>query len=256
MVPVARYRPIPASGAAITTAPTPQAITVARSRVLSSRAVDTAAVANTVYDHRLVVEDLCCLRGERIVLDGVGFCLEPGSAVQLEGPNGSGKTTLLRAICGLAPVASGRIYWDGFELDPGDEAFLAALTWIGDTPGVKRDLTPLENLAVQRALLAVPPRMTDAGALARVGLGEHAETPLRYLSAGQCRRAALARLAGAPSALWVLDEPLTALDAGGKALVEDLIGEHLARGGLCVISTHQRLELAPCSVRIRLGEAA
>ena len=226
-------------------------------RVLPSRAVNAAATANpdVAYDHSLVVDDLCCLRGERVLFDGLGFALEPGSAMQLEGPNGSGKTTLLRAVCGLAPIEAGHVYWDDRERDARDEDFLAALTWIGDAPGVKRDLTPRENVAMQRALGTAPPRLADAAALARVGLAEHADTPLRRLSAGQLRRTALARLAAAPTPLWVLDEPLTALDAAGRALVEQLIGEHLARGGLCLISTHQPLEL-PGNARIHLGELA
>jgi heme exporter protein A len=225
--------------------------------VLPSRAVNAVAPDNSSHDHRLVVEDLCCLRGERVLFDALAFRLDPGCAVQLEGPNGSGKTTLLRAICGLAPIEDGRIYWDGRERDARDEQFLAALTHIGDAPGVKRDLTPRENLALQRALSAAPALMADDEALSRVGLAEHADTPLRRLSSGQGRRASLARLAAVPTPLWILDEPLTALDAGGKALVEDLVGAHLARGGLCLISTHQPLEIpGGRSRRMRLGAGA
>jgi heme exporter protein A len=207
-----------------------------------------AAIPET-RTHALAVDGLCCIRGDRALFDGLTFELGPGEVVQLHGANGSGKTTLLRAICGLVPIEAGRVRWCGAALAPADEAFLGALTWIGHVPGVKADLTPRENLATDRALNAATAGLAPHAAANRVGLGAHVDTPLRRLSAGQGRRTALARLLVTPTPLWVLDEPLSALDADGRALVEALIGEHAARGGLTLLSTHQ--PLAPAGVPTR-----
>lgn len=225
--------------------------------MISSRAVTrpAPASASTESAPSLVVEALRCVRDDRILFTELGFALAPGGIVQLEGPNGSGKTTLLRAICGLTPVEAGTIHWQGAPRDEAMDEFLAALTYIGHVPGVKRDLTPRENLAASRALGAVAPVISVDAALDRVGLTGFADTPLRRLSAGQIRRTALARLSVVPTALWLLDEPLTALDADGKALLETLITEHAATGGMTVISTHHRLDLTATAVqRIRLGD--
>jgi heme exporter protein A len=218
-----------------------------------SESIDTQA------DPWLVVEALCCARDDRILFEAIGFRLAPGGIVQLEGPNGSGKTTLLRAICGLTPLESGLVAWRGTARDEVMDEFLAALTYLGHVPGVKRDLTPRENLAASQALTAMAPEMTPAmtadAAFDRVGLDGLADTPLRRLSAGQGRRAALARLLAAPTPLWLLDEPLTALDADGKRMLERMIIDHAAAGGMTVISTHHALELAADRVqRIRLGD--
>ena len=203
----------------------------------------------------LRAEALCCVRGDRILFDGVDFSLGPGAVLQVEGVNGSGKTTLLRAVCGLAPIEAGRVLWCEATRQTGDEDFLAALTYIGHVPGVKLDLTPLENVRMSAALAGAREARTPRDALARVGLAGVADSPLRRLSAGQCRRAALARLLVAPTPLWVLDEPFTALDAEGKALVEALIEEHALAGGLALVSTHQPLALERAATQsIRLGD--
>ena len=202
----------------------------------------------------LVVDALCCVRDERVLFERIDFRLPPGHVVQLEGPNGAGKTTLLRAVCGLAPIEAGTVYWGGEPRAADEEAFRAALTYIGHVPGVKRDLTPRENLRASLALGGGAPTAPPDEAFERLGLAGLADTPLRRLSAGQARRAALARLLVAPTPLWILDEPLTALDPGGKALVEALVAEHAEAGGLALISTHQPLALGGDRVHgIRLG---
>jgi len=135
------------------------------------------------------------------------------------------------------------------------DEFLAALTYVGQIPGVKHDLTPRENLAASRALTTMEPAMPADTAFDRVGLDGLADTPLRRLSAGQVRRAALARLLVAPTPLWLLDEPLTALDADGKRMLERLLADHAAVGGMILISTHHPLDLADTGAqRIRLGD--
>lgn len=227
------------------------------SAVISSRAVIPPAPESVALDGppSLAVEALCCERDDRILFEDLGFELAPGGVVQLEGANGSGKTTLLRAICGLTPVAAGAIYWRGSPRDEVADDFRSALTWIGHVPGVKRDLTPRENLAAICALTAVEPAISADAAFDRVGLTGFGDTPLRRLSAGQVRRTALARLLTAPTTLWLLDEPLTALDAGGRILLETLIAEHAAVGGMIVISTHHALDFSATGVqRLRLGD--
>jgi len=197
----------------------------------------------------LAAEGLSCRRGEHALFDGLGFDLAPGEVLQVVGANGSGKTTLLRALCGLVPLEAGAVYWGGLDIGEADEIYRAMLAYIGHTPGIKHDLTPSENLATARALADGPLGDPVESALARLGLLGCEHTPLRRLSAGQCRRAALARLLVTPAPLWLLDEPFTALDAAGRALVSQLLGEHRAAGGMAVVATHTELGLDAASAR-------
>lgn len=201
----------------------------------------------------LALEGLICVRDDRVLFTDISLALEAGEVLQVEGANGSGKTTLLRALCGLVPLESGRIRWHGRAIEEADSDYFAALAYIGHAPGVKRDLTPRENLAVTRALSAPGDAAHADAALTRLGLATLADTPLRRLSAGQCRRVALAGLLAAPAPLWILDEPFTALDAEGRSLIERLIGEHCARGGLVALSTHQPADLDTPVRTLRLG---
>src|SRR5580692_7706083 len=192
-------------------------------------------------DESLQVEDLHLWRGERHVLRGVHFTLEPGACLEVTGANGSGKTSLLRSICGLIYPEEGRVLWNGANVRRDLPAFHAALAYLGHEPPLKADLSARENLrywiGVRRRL---DPPTLDA-ALARVGAGPWRERLVRTLSAGQRRRVALAGLALLAVPLWLLDEPTTNLDADGQQLVSALIGEQLARGGLVVAAVHQSL---------------
>ncbi len=201
----------------------------------------------------LELDGLTCVRDDRELFADISLALHAGEVLQVEGPNGSGKTSLLRALCGLVPLEAGCIRWHGVDVAEADDDYLAQLTYIGHTPGVKRDLTPLENLAVARALSAADGGIEAEQALAQLELATLADTPLRRLSAGQCRRVALARLLVAPTPLWILDEPFTALDAAGRALVQRLIAAHCAEGGLVVLSTHHALELDAAVRELALG---
>ncbi|MEX1081984.1 MAG: cytochrome c biogenesis heme-transporting ATPase CcmA [Halofilum sp. (in: g-proteobacteria)] len=201
----------------------------------------------------LALEGLSCVRDDRALFADLSVELAAGEVLQVEGANGSGKTTLLRALCGLVPLETGCIRWQGREIDEAGSDYFAALTYVGHAAGVKRELTPKENLAVMGALSASEQGADVGAALARLGLARLADTPLRRLSAGQCRRVALAGLLTAPTALWILDEPFTALDAEGRELVEQLVGEHCASGGMAVLSTHHRIELAAPVRHLRLG---
>jgi heme exporter protein A len=199
-------------------------------------------------DESLEVEDLHLWRGERHVLRGVHFTLEPGTCLEVTGANGSGKTSLLRTICGLVYPEEGRVLWKGADVRRDLPAFHAALAYLGHEPPLKADLSARENLrywiGVRRRL---DPPTLDA-ALARVGAGPWRERLVRTLSAGQRRRVALAGLALLAVPLWLLDEPTTNLDAEGQQLVGGLISEQLARGGMVVAAVHQRLPAAPSEV--------
>ncbi len=183
-------------------------------------------------------------RGGRAIFADLGFRLAAGEALVVSGANGAGKSTLLKAIAGLLPLAQGRI-----TVSPASEARLAELChYVGHADAVKPSLTALENLSFLAALLATgaarPGLAEVEDALARLGLGEVADLPCAYLSAGQKRRVALARLIVVGRPLWLLDEPLTALDAAAQIIALDIMAAHLAEGGLIVAATHAALPIA------------
>ena len=203
----------------------------------------------------LEVHDLECVRGERRLFSGVGFRLQAGELLSLQGRNGSGKTSLLRMLCGLSPAAAGEIRWRGELIGRLGETFRRELCYLGHHNAIKDELSPLENLLAGAHLAD---ESLDEGcaldALERLGLAGRADLACRYLSQGQRRRVALARLCHERRALWVLDEPYVALDALAIELVAGLIGDHLQRGGLAVLTTHQPVEVAAGRVcELQLG---
>jgi heme exporter protein A len=192
----------------------------------------------------LEARDLECLRGERRLFAGLSFSLEAGELLQVRGPNGSGKTSLLRMLCGLVPPAGGEIRWRGSTLKEVAEDFYREVAYLGHLPALKDELTAEENLRIASGLEGIEiDRHETWAALKRMGLGGRELLPAKVLSAGQRRRVALAKLLVCGAALWVLDEPLTALDKSAVALVQSLIAEHLAKGGVAVITTHHDLDL-------------
>jgi heme exporter protein A len=202
---------------------------------------------------RLEVSDIRVERGGRRVLDGLSFVLNPGEALVVVGPNGAGKSTLLRAIAGLLPLAGGRIAIEGAEDAPPREV----AHYVGHADGNKASLTARENLAFWAAMLK--PRCGEgntvgpAEALAALALTRIADFPVAALSAGQRRRVALARLLVAARPLWLLDEPMTALDAPSQARLLRLMQEHLAAGGVLAAATHGALDL-PNARPLLLGQ--
>jgi heme exporter protein A len=180
-------------------------------------------------------------RGERHVLRGVDCELRRGEFLKLVGPNGSGKTTLLRVLCGLLPMESGEVYFEGRSIQRCRDAFHAALGYLGHTHALKADLSATENLQFLAGLRRTPQAGTIAAALARVGLAGAASQPMRSLSAGQRRRLALARLLLADAPIWVMDEPVTNLDTAGIGLVQDMITEQVLGGGCVIAAVHQPL---------------
>jgi heme exporter protein A len=184
--------------------------------------------------------DLQCERGGRTLFSGLSLALRAGDAIRIAGANGSGKTSLLRILCGLLPPTRGKVLWSGADVARLREEYSKQLVYLGHAPAVKDDLTAAENLAICCRLAGdAQPDSAVQAALARFGLSGNS-VPVKRLSQGQRRRAALARLALSESRpLWLLDEPLSALDAEGVSIVTAFIKHHLARGGALAFTTHQ-----------------
>jgi heme exporter protein A len=188
----------------------------------------------------LQVRDLSCERDGRRLFAGLGFELVAGSALQLGGANGAGKTTLLSTLIGSASDYSGQILWNGEPLPRALPQLRESLLYIGHRAGVRGGLTPLENLAWYGA-----GREDACLALEQLDLYGFEDTLCQQLSAGQARRVALARLfLPGTAALWVLDEPLAALDVQGVTRLQEQMAGHLERGGSILLTSHQPLELA------------
>jgi len=192
-----------------------------------------------------------CVRGRRRLFRDLSFEAQAGELIWVAGPNGSGKTSLLRILCTLLPPEAGRVLWRGSSAHELGESFRAELVYLGHAAAVKDDLSALENLRfglAQHGAHADEAALVEA--LACFGLQGSEELPARALSQGQRRRVALARLVfGGAQTLWILDEPLTALDVGAVALVRDRIAEHLERGGVVVLTSHQDAELGGLRTR-------
>jgi heme exporter protein A len=201
-------------------------------------------VSETAAD--LIAEDLACRRGERLVFTGVWFRLPPGGALVLSGANGSGKTSLLRLLATLIAPAGGRLTWGGAAIETDLAGYRARLHYVGHQDGIKAELTPRETLSFWAALrapgVAQAAPLLDA-ALAAYALEAVAEWPCRWLSAGQRRRLALARLAVAPAEIWLLDEPTSALDQENQLRLEGAIAAHRRSGGRVVVASHTPIQV-------------
>ena len=196
-------------------------------------------------------EDLTCVRGGRLVFRDLNVTLDGGQTLLLEGPNGAGKTSALRIFAGLLAAAGGVVrFRAGSDItDPEERGRFVG--WYGHADGIKPQMTVRENASFMAALFGAHADI-DA-TLARVGLTRVAHLPGQYLSAGQRRRLGLARLIFSARPLWLLDEPLAALDSAGRRLAVELMDEHCAGGGIVIASTHDPLGIE--ARRITLGAA-
>ncbi|MBU6448747.1 MAG: heme ABC exporter ATP-binding protein CcmA [Rhodospirillales bacterium] len=179
--------------------------------------------------HLLKAEKLSIFRGDRLILNGISFSLAPGGILILRGANGAGKSSLLRALAGLTPLAAGELLWDNLPALADREAHAARIGWLGHQDAVKSALTPAEQV--------------PQTALALVELEKFADLPARFLSAGQKRRLAIARVVAAEKPLWLLDEPTTGLDAASVDRFLELCAAQRQRGGMVIASTHTPLDL-------------
>lgn len=194
--------------------------------------------------------DLAARRGTMLLFHGLSLCVPSGEALVVSGRNGSGKTTLLRILAGLSRPAAGRVIWNGQDVARHDTATRADTCFAGHLPGLKDELTASENLRALASLAgSAPDDSSVREALANAGLDSHRNLPARALSQGQRRRVALARLQLGTQRLWLLDEPATALDSDGLAMLATLVSRHLAAGGTVVAATHQPLDLPTHRVR-------
>jgi heme exporter protein A len=202
----------------------------------------------------LAASELECVRGDRTLFTGLSFAVAPGVGLLVQGANGVGKTSLLRIAVGLAAPAHGEVTWDGQPIRALGPAYRRELRYCGHPNALKDDLTAVENVRAAAAL-AGRPITSDAAraALARVGVDEAADLPARSLSQGQKRRTALARLALDRARLWVLDEPLAALDAGGAEWLAGMLDVHLAGGGMALVTSHQPLATRTALATLKLG---
>jgi heme exporter protein A len=192
----------------------------------------------------LEAHDLAARRGHAQLFAGIGFAIAPGRALVVTGANGTGKTTMLRMLAGLSMPAAGEIRWNGRAVRPFDASLRAAVAYAGHLPSLKDELSAEENLASLTALSGTPATRTELSrALDAVALGRKRTLPAKVLSAGQRRRIGLARLALVKRPLWILDEPVTALDTAGTELLATMVREHLEGGGIAVAATHQALDL-------------
>jgi heme exporter protein A len=193
----------------------------------------------------LKVSNLECVRGERSLFKDVNFSLEAGELLQVNGPNGGGKTSLLRMLCGLATPAHGEIFWLGDNIRSLDEGYYNSITYLGHLNGVKDNLNAIENLRISSALAGNGIDESEAYiALQRMGLVGRETLPVKVLSQGQRRRVTLARLLVSSTVLWILDEPLVALDTSAVLLVKSILEQHLKKGGMVVMTTHQDINIA------------
>ena len=202
----------------------------------------------------ITVASLGCSRGDRRLFSDVSFDLGTGAALHLEGANGSGKTTLLRTIAGMTQADSGEINWCGQPIREAGDEYRQQVVYVGHLNGLQPELNLLENLRYAVGLSGYdtnPDRL--ASTIEQLGLTSRAHLPTKLLSQGQKRRAALCRLGVGSQALWLLDEPLTALDKASIKVLLAMFNQHLANGGLIIYTSHQTLDLAGNVTRLRLG---
>lgn len=196
-------------------------------------------MVNQTVESGLEVKNLSVTRGDRQLISGMNFRVQSGDTVQILGKNGAGKTSLLRVLCGLGVYDEGEIFWNGENLREDPTAFLQSSLYLGHQSGLKSQLTTFENLAIYQKLRGEFDEDAILDALELVGLGAYDDEFVANLSAGQKRRTALARLYLERVKVWVLDEPLVALDVHAQAWLQELIVSHTDKGGMAILTSHQ-----------------
>lgn len=192
--------------------------------------------ANAAAPPLIEARGLSFYRQDEPVFGPLDFTLHQGEVALVEGDNGSGKTTLLRILAGLLHIDEGSLDWRGQPWRRDDH--LGDIQFLGHHLGLKGDLTARENLAVAAGLYGVREGRDIDGTLADIGLAGYEDEPVRRLSAGQKKRAALARLLLLPATLWLLDEPYANLDRTGIELVNRLLARHATEGGAALVTSH------------------
>lgn len=192
----------------------------------------------------LEARSLACVRGERRLFEELNLKVSSGECLHVRGENGVGKTSLLRLLTGLSKPEAGEIFWDGLPISKEVSTYHRELLFLGHRDALKDDLTALENIQLYAALDDIQLSSEKAlSALWRFGLRGREHLPVGCLSAGQKRRVLMARMLTRQAKLWILDEPFNALDFHAVQALQELIGEHIAHGGLVVLTSHQEVML-------------
>jgi len=227
---------------------------------IHNRAIQTGAKSRTSgtrrpksFIMRLVVENLSCTRGNRVVLGGVNFAVSAGDSVLLAGPNGSGKTTLLRTLAGFIVPRTGSVRLEG---GPDDATLDESCHYVGHLNGIKAGFTVDENLKFLAAYLGEGSVKSLEAAAEAFDLDALRHVPAGFLSAGQKRRLGLARLLLAHRPVWLLDEPTVSLDEASQTLLAEAVRAHAEAGGIVVAASHVPLGVAfSRTLRLAGGQA-
>ena len=188
--------------------------------------------------NRLKINGLTLFRGERCLFKNLNFDVSDGEILLIKGKNGSGKTSLLRTISGLLEPDQGQIYWNGIDITKNRHEYHENLSWLSHKHGFKKELSVNENLEYELSLRSNAIQDFDR-ILEKLSLDEVKNRPFGILSAGQKRRASIARMIISNAPLYLLDEPASNLDSEGQEIVRSLVIEHTKNNGVCVKATHQ-----------------
>ena len=228
--------------------------------------IQSMPLTQNLKTQSLAAQNISCVRGDRVLFKAVNLHLQAGSLLYILGENGTGKSSLLRILTGLLQAESGVVLWNERNIQQHAEAFQSQLLYIGHLNAIKEDLSAHENLLFssrvnQQAIQSNLASNQALQALQAVGLQRQAHLPTRYLSQGQKRRVALARLwldaiassvasIHKPAKLWILDEPFASLDTDMSSLLADRISQHLAKGGMVILTTHQPVDIVSHDIQI------
>jgi len=193
----------------------------------------------------LRLESITCVRGDRTLFEELNLEIKPGSILRISGDNGSGKSSLLRILCGLLTPHAGKVFWGSDPITEDRDQFHGELIYLGHIPALKADFSAIENLMSLALLGGQSISNEDAmNALREAGLDRQAHRFIRTLSQGQKQRIALSRLLlPQPKSIWILDEPFNALDRDANRALQNLLINHVNRGGIVALSSHQDLQI-------------